>query len=80
MYVSCYILKEKELKYFPKRFRTNMYQLHAQYLEKNEKITFKSVVEYVNTMDPALLMYCMNMDYRKNEIAKEVVESLTNNV
>lgn len=80
MYVSCYILKEKELKYFPKRFRTNMYQLHAQYLEKNEKTTFKSVVEYVNTMDPALLMYCMNMDYRKNEIAKQVVESLTSSV
>ena len=57
-----------------------MYQLHAQYLEKNEKITFKSVVEYVNTMDPALLMYCMNMDYRKNEIAKQVVESLASSI
>lgn len=79
MYVSCYILKEKELKYFPKRFRTNMFTLHSQYLETNEKISFKRTVEYVNTMDPALLMYCMNMDYRKNETTKQVFNSLSSN-
>lgn len=77
MYVSCYILKEKELIHFPKRFRTNMFALHSQFLETNQKNTFKKVVEYVNSMDPALLMYCMNMDYHKNEVAKEVFETLT---
>jgi hypothetical protein len=75
MYVSCYILKEKELKYFPKRFRTNMFHLHAQYIENKEKITFKKVIEYVNTMDAPLLMYCMNLDYSKNETTKQVYNS-----
>tara|TARA_B110000483_G_scaffold243613_1_gene334527 strand:- start:29 stop:1246 length:1218 start_codon:yes stop_codon:yes gene_type:complete len=79
MYVSCYILKEKELKYFPKRFRTNMFTLHSQFIETRQKITFKKAVEYVNTMDTALLMYCMNMDYRKNEHTKEVLETLSFN-
>lgn len=77
MYVSCYILKEKELLKFPKRFRTNMFNLHASYIETSEKVTFKKVVEYVNTMDPALLMYCMNMDYNRNENSKKVFAELS---
>ena len=76
-YVSCYILKEKELKYFAKRYRTNMFNLHQTYLESlqthKDKVTFKKVVEYVNTMDPALLMYCMNMDYNQNELNKQII-------
>ena len=83
MYVSCYILKEKELKYFPKRYRTNMFNLHQSYLESlqksKDKVTFSKVVTYVNSMEPALLMYCMNMDYRKNEHTKEVLETLSFN-
>ena len=75
MYVSCYILKEKELKYFPKRYRTNMFNLHQSYVESlqsvKDKITFNKVVKYVNTMEPALLMYCMNIDYNQNEINKK---------
>ena len=46
---------------------------------QKQKITFKKAVEYVNTMDTALLMYCMNMDYRKNEHTKEVLETLSFN-
>ena len=77
MYVSCYILKEKELKYFPKRYRTNMFNLHQSYVESlqsvKDKITFNKVVKYVNTMEPALLMYCMNIDYNQNEINKKII-------
>lgn len=76
MYVSCYILKEKELKGFPKRFRTNMFNLHANYLKTKQKVTFKAVVDYVNTMDSALLMYCMNMDYKQNEVAKTTLKQM----
>ena len=76
-YVSCYILKEKELKYFAKRYRTNMFNLHQSYLESlqtnKDKVTFKKVIEYVNNMDPALLMYCMNMDYNQNEVNKQII-------
>ena len=83
MYVSCYILKEKELIRFPKRYRTNMYNLHQTYLESQnngkrnvEKVTFKKVVEYVNKMDAALLMYCMNLDYNQNENTKKIFNAI----
>ena len=81
MYVSCYILKEKELKYFPKRYRTNMFNLHQSYLESlqksKDKVTFSKVVTFVNSMEPALLMYCMNMDYNQNEINKKIISKKT---
>jgi hypothetical protein len=82
MYVSCYMLKEKELKLFPKRFRTHMFNMHQTYLSSlnngpRMKITFKRVVEYVNKMDPALLMYCMNWDYNNNECLKKQVTNMS---
>lgn len=76
-YVSCYILKEKELKYFPKRYRTNMFNMHQQYLQSlqtnKDKVTIRKTIEYVNAMEPALLMYCMNADYNQNEINKACI-------
>lgn len=76
-YVSCYILKERELKYFPKRYRTNMFNMHQLYLQSlqsnKDKVTIRKTIEYVNTMDPALLMYCMNSDFNQNEINKTCI-------
>ncbi len=76
-YVSCYILKERELKYFPKRYKTNMFNMHQLYLQSlpsnKDKVTIRKTIEYVNTMDPALLMYCMNSDFNQNEINKACI-------
>ena len=52
----------------------NMHQLYLQSLPSNkDKVTIRKTIEYVNTMDPALLMYCMNSDFNQNEINKACI-------
>jgi hypothetical protein len=76
-YISCYIKKEKELKTFPEKYRTHMYNLHHDiYLkemapEKKLYITKLVVINYFNNLHPAKQMYVLNYDVRKNYIAKE---------
>ena len=76
-YTRCMYLVIFLRKKFPKRYRTNMFNLHQSYVESlqsvKDKITFNKVVKYVNTMEPALLMYCMNIDYNQNEINKKII-------
>lgn len=71
-YVSCYVMKEQELKYYPTQYRTHMYKLHQHYIDnlrpKKLGITNTEVIKYVNTLPPALLMYCLNYNLRKKAI------------
>ena len=74
-YVSCYIKHEKPLMEFSPKFRTHMYNLHQHYLSiKEDKgyIHKYSVIEYVNKLEPSLLMYSLNYDLR--ELGKKYAE------
>lgn len=68
-YVSCYIKKEKPLKEYPEQFRTHMFNLHKTYLEdlKDKKlyVNISIVINYVNDIAPAKLMYSLNFHMRK---------------
>jgi hypothetical protein len=70
-YISCYIRKEKPLREFSEQYRTHMFHLHQMYMnelrEKNQYITRSSVVHFVNNIHPALLMYCLNFEKRKEK-------------
>lgn len=71
-YISCYIRKESELKEFSLQFRTHMFNLHQIYLsirEDNGFINKQAVINYVNELDPAKLMYSLNFHLR--EIGKK---------
>ena len=71
-YISCYIRKERELKEFSLQFRTHMFNLHQIYLsirEENGFINKQAVINYVNELDPAKLMYSLNFHLR--EIGKK---------
>jgi hypothetical protein len=75
-YISCYIKKEKELKNFPEKYRTHMYNLHhevflKELLPKKSYVTKAVVIGYFNGLHPAKQMYVLNYDVRKNYIAKE---------
>jgi len=63
-YKSCYIRKEAPLKTFPGQFRTHMFNIHQLYineLKPNQKRTDKLfIINYVNSLEPAQLMYCIN--------------------
>lgn len=72
MYIECYIRKEKPLKEFSKQYRTHMFKIHRIYLnelkENNKYVNRNEVIKYVNSLEPAHLMYSMNINYRKNSI------------
>jgi len=71
-YVRCYVQKEKPLKEFPKKFRVHMFNLHQIYLndlrELGHYISRQIVIKYVNSLEPAKLMYSINYDLRQCKI------------
>ena len=62
-YIKCYIKKEKPLKEFSVQFRTHMFNLHQYYLSIrycNGYINKIIVIDYINKLEPARLMYALN--------------------
>lgn len=46
--------------------RPHCYELHGIYKATNAPITFDRVMKYLNTLEPAQLVFCINYKYRKN--------------
>ena len=73
-YVSCYIRKEKPLKEFSPQFRSHMYNIHQVYLNdlktqtQKQNIKLKNVINYVNELEPTLLMFSLNYNFRQHDI------------
>jgi len=71
-YISCYIKKEKPLKEFSEQYRTHMFNIHQKYInelrEQKLYVTNMIVINYVNELQPSLLMYCLNFHFRKRNI------------
>ena len=69
-YIKCYIKKKAPLKEFSYQYRAHMFQLHQDYInnlrEKQGSITRSFVINYINNMHPAKLMYSLNYHLRKN--------------
>ena len=66
-YINCYIKKEKPLINFPKQFTPHMYRLHEYYLSVRQDggyINKNTVIEYINSLDTARLMYALNYHMR----------------
>ena len=68
-YRACYVQKEKPVKDYPKKFKTHMYHLHQIYLndlrEMGHYISKQVVIKYVNSLEPARLMFVINFDHRR---------------
>ncbi len=68
-YKSCYIRKEAPLKTYPVQFRTHMFNIHQDYVNKllpNGKRTDKLfIINYVNSLEPAQLMFSINYVLRE---------------
>lgn len=77
-YISCYIKKEKPLKEFSLQYRTHMFILHDYYKNvlKRQKlhVTKKIVIDYVNNLQPQLLMYSLNYNHNlhTNDMEKQI--------
>lgn len=75
-YISCYIKKEAPLLEYSYKFRTHMYNLHQYYLtikNNNGYVNKQIVIDYINNLEPAVLMYSLNYDLR--EIGKKLHEN-----
>ena len=68
-YISCYIKKEKPLSEFLFQYRNHMFQIHQIFLntlkDKSLYINKTIVVKYINSLEPAQLMFSLNYQHRK---------------
>lgn len=76
-YRACYIYREKPLKEFGKQYRTHMFNIHQLYLTElkraNKHTDKKFVIDYVNKLSPAELMYSINFVYREQKVDENTV-------
>lgn len=67
-YVSCYIKKEKPLGDYGQQYKTHMFNIHSIYKnelkEKKMIVNNGFVINYVNNLVPAILMSCLNYEFR----------------
>ena len=74
MYWACYVKHEKPLKDFPMKYKAHMFNLHQEFKTSNKTVLLHTVINYVNNLDTARLMYSLNYDMRqkvKDEKAKQ---------
>uniref|UniRef100_A0A6C0BTQ9 Uncharacterized protein n=1 Tax=viral metagenome TaxID=1070528 RepID=A0A6C0BTQ9_9ZZZZ len=69
-YVSCYIKKESPLYTFANEYKTHMFNIHRDIYIKDlapnkQSIQRSHVIHYVNNLPERLLMYCLNLKFRK---------------
>ena len=71
-YIMCYIKKTMPLIEYPTQYRTHMFNLHKMYLDylrdRGEKISKQRVIEYVNNLHPAKLMFSINFPMRQRQV------------
>jgi len=83
-YIDCYVKKNKVLADFPGQYKPHMYSLHTKYLkelrERGGYITRRYVVDYVNQLHPARLMFTLNFSMRKRQIEEHVADEAVNAV
>ena len=77
-HLSCYVRKEDPLRRYPYQYRTHMYELHQRYIEtlrpQGGAVTKNVVIEYVNGLHPAKLMFSLNYSMRQNLRDEQVAE------
>ena len=63
-YIKCFIKKERTHTEFPYQYRNHMWFLHKKYLDELRELGLyvnkKVVMTYVNTLEPARLMFTIN--------------------
>lgn len=69
-YISCFIKKEKQLREYPFQYKNHLYKLHELFKTtlkpEGKKIDKKVVIDYINQLHPAQLMFAINYEYNQN--------------
>ena len=82
-YVNCFIRKKQPLKEYKYQYKTHMYNIHQDYINKlkplNKIVDKKYVIDYVNNLHPAQQMYVINYDYNLSNNTSSNNTSSNNN-
>ncbi len=69
IYVDCFIKKNIILQDVPFQYKTHLYKLHEKYINElyhqGKYMTKQIVIQYMNDLDPAQIMFCVNYNLRK---------------
>lgn len=71
-YITCFVNKHQKLENYPYQFKPHMYELHQKYMilkNENKCINKDVIINYVNTLHPAKLMYSLN--YHLRDVSKK---------
>ena len=76
-YVSCFILKKGNLGDYPEKYQSMMKDVHreiyiSRLMHTRERMNLSHVIDYVNTVPPAKMMFLTNFDMRRNTIQDHV--------
>ena len=78
-YITCYINKAKPLGEYPFQFRSHMHALHTTYIdqlrEHNMFINRPFVIDYVNELHPAKLMFSLNYCMRQFQRSENTIDT-----
>jgi hypothetical protein len=68
-YIQCFVKKQKPLSQYPFQYKSHMFELHSNFISrlraKKQFISKKYVIDYVNSLHPAKLMFSLNYQLRQ---------------
>lgn len=71
-YINCFVKKQFNLHEATFQYKTHMYKLHEKYINElfpqGKYVTKQVVVQYMNELDPAQQMFCVNYNLRKSGV------------
>ena len=80
-YIDCYVKKKKAFVDYSGEYKPHMYALHNKYINGMRQnglyITRRVVIDYVNQLPPARLMFSINFNTRKKQIEEHTSSMMT---
>jgi hypothetical protein len=71
-YTDCFIKKTKHVKQYPSQYVKHMTTIHGYYLDTlrllKKRIKCENIMEYVERLEPAQIMFALNYDKRPHKI------------
>lgn len=84
-YIGCYVKREKPLGEYDGKFKQHMYNIHESFKQKREsdhncRTQMSDVIQYVNTLAPAQLMYVLNWEHHADRHQRSQEANSSNNM
>jgi len=75
-YVECFINKKIDISKYSNQYQSHMIELHKRFInelrEKKLRIDYNYVIEYINQLPPAKLMFSINYHLRKRNVKMQI--------